>query len=234
MAACEWTVDDSCLPAPESEYDRARLQDAKDAAVRILWSLTGRQYGVCPAIARPCPPPCLPRKSGPGWFPELVNGAWINVCKCEGGCTWLAPSVIHLPGPVDHIIKVTIDGTDLDETAYALEGDLLYRTNGIWPSQNLTKPLGSPGSWSVTYGRGAPPPAGLATAAGILAKEFFAACCNTKCRLPARVQAVVRNGVSVTMTGPDIFAEGLTGIPEIDIQIQAANPNRLAQRSRAV
>ena len=67
--ACEWDVDRACcsvtLPTlgdtptadEQAAYDAALATQnaAEDTAVHILWSLSGRQFGVCDATARPCP-----------------------------------------------------------------------------------------------------------------------------------------------------------------------------------
>lgn len=54
------------------------------------------------------------------------------------------------------------------------------------------------------------------------------ACGGGKCRLPRRVQTVSRQGVTYQMVDPtDIYRDGLTGLPEVDIWIASVNPNRL-------
>lgn len=209
------------------------MQEAADTATRILWALTGRQFGVCPVIARPCPGRCTNDVDfgyGPGWWPVWENGAWRNLmCACGSRCQRTGPTVIHLPGPVQSVTKVTVEGVDLAPESYTLEGDFLYRAAGqAWPQQNLRAPLGEPGTWSVEYQRGTPPPPGAGLAVGKLALEFFNACSGGRCRLPARVQQISRQGVSMQMIDPnDLFGAGLTGISEIDLWIRAHNPNRL-------
>jgi hypothetical protein len=65
---------------------------------------------------------------------------------------------------------------------------------------------------------------------GLLAKEFMNACSGGKCRLPRRVRSVSRQGVTMDMVDPtSIYAEGLTGLPEIDTWLKAVNPFTLAQ-----
>lgn len=242
--SCQWPIDRSCWPDLCSEVDMARMQYAADAAVHVLWGLTGRQFGVCPALVRPCPTPCdddilarvpiFPGAAGyagtPGWFPVWEDGAWRNIsCGCVGRCSRTGMTVVHLPGPVQAVEAVTIAGEDLDPAGWALEGDYLYRTGGQWPTQNLRASLGEPGTWSVTYQRGYPPPAGAAVAVGQLALEFFNACSGNKCRLPRRVQTISRQGVSMQMIDPtDLFGAGLTGIDSIDLWIRAVNPARLS------
>jgi hypothetical protein len=229
------------VPDEDAEdYDirMAQLEAAEDMAVHVLWALSGRQFGVCPAIERPCP--YLPgRGTDPwgwdptGWTAVWDGSNWRNVaCGCGSRCSWQSPSVVHLSAQtgarIDSVTEVVIAGTVLDPSEYRLEGSLLYRVGGDWPSQDLSKPLDEPGTWSVTYLRGTPPPAGTANLVGLLAKEFLAACNGGKCRLPRRVRSVTRQGVTYDMVDPtDIYDTGKTGIPEIDLWLSAVNPAKL-------
>lgn len=238
---CDWPVDRSCYPAVEGDLDMAKQRYAEELAVQVLWALSGRQFGVCPVVLRPCPQPSPAVRYG-GWYgsvpfyPLWNGGAWRNVtCGCIGQCDWRAPTVVHLSTttglPIQEVLEVKIGATVLDESAYVLEGDLLYRTGGIaWPNQDLSKPMGTDGTWSVTYTRGNPVPEGVGVFVGLLAKEFMNACSGGKCRLPRRVRSVTRQGVTMDMADPtSIYAEGLTGLPEIDTWIKAVNPFTLAQ-----
>jgi len=240
-------VDRSCYPAVDSELDIAKQSFAEELAIQVLWSLSGRQFGVCPVTVRPCPNTgaCSPRGrfpypyDGGPFFPLWDGGAWRNVtCACTGPCDWRAPSVIHLAAsaglPVQEVTEVKIGATVLDPSEYTLEGDLLYRVDGTaWPSQDLTLPLDADGTWSVTYTRGNPVPQGVGVYVGLLTKEFLAACSGGKCRLPRRVRSVTRQGVSMDMVDPvSILAEGFTGLSEIDTWIAAVNPNHLMQPSK--
>lgn len=235
---CTWDVDRTCLPVSESEPERIQQENAENLAVSVLWSLSGRQFGVCPVIARPCPTPCRDETGwlgGPGWFPLWDGENWRNTqCGCSSGrCSASGPSVIHLGAtvglPVREVTNVTIEGAVLDPSEYKLEGDLLYRVGGEpWPTQDLTRPLDEPGTWSVSYTRGNPAPAGTAVLVALLAKEFLEACGGGKCRLPRRVQTVSRQGVTYQMVDPtSILEEGFTGLPEVDLWIKSVNPSRL-------
>lgn len=242
--SCSWPVDRSCLPVADTEIDTQQQKDAEDLAVSVLWALSGRQFGVCPVIARPCRTPCNGAWEGTvlgapwgapygfPWFPVWDGTNWRNVaCGCGPKCSWQAPNVIHLVSagqPVQEVTEVVIEGIVLDPAEYRLEGDLLYRIGNDWPQQDLTQPLDEPGTWSVTYTRGNPPPPGTAKLVGLLAAEFLAACSGGKCRLPRRVKSVTRQGVSYDMVDPtDIYASGKTGIPEIDLWLTAVNPSKI-------
>lgn len=230
--ACVWPVDRTCLPSDVSSPDDvARLNEAIDTAVGVLWALTGRRFGCQRVIARPCPHPVdsmgdydLPVT----YMPTLFAGDWYNVGCGQSGCSPNGPTNVILPGPVSEVLTVTIDGVELDAASYRLEGNRLYRVEGEWPRQDLAKPAGSDGTWSVEYLRGEAPPSGAAMAVGQLAKEFWNVCTGGKCRLPKRTQQIQRQGISITRADPtDILAQKQTGLPEVDMWIKAHNPNGL-------
>jgi hypothetical protein len=233
--SCSWPVDRTCLPIVTDEVGIAQQTAAENLAVQVLWALSGRQFGVCPVTVRPCPQSCGPYTWDQTALLAFWDGAnWRNTfCGCGPKCSWLSPYVVHLGVgaalPVQEIIEVVIDGVVLLDTEYRLEGDLLYRIGAKWPSQNLAAPLDEPGTWSITYTRGFPPPEGTANLVGLLAKEFLTACAGGKCALPRRVQTVSRQGVTYQMVDPtDIYTTGKTGISEIDLWLSAVNPRAMA------
>lgn len=249
MGACEWEIDRTCLPAlpvlsdtPTNEeqaaYDLAVAQRnaAETTAVEILWSLSGRRFGVCPVTARPCPPQQHLFRYRYDWpvtafygLSELDRYLLLQGCGCHGYCRESGPSMLHLPGPVQSITAVVIDGVTLDPSDYTLEGDVLYRLGAPWPSQNLGLPAGEDGTWTVEYMQGTPPPDATAKLAGLLALEFLNACNGEECRLPLGVTSVSRRGVSFDMFNlSEMYNSGKTGLPEIDMWLAAVNPNHLA------
>lgn len=214
---CKWPVDLTCVPDidPEDEDAQALLDRCIALASDVLWAFSGRRFGACPATARPCPDPC--ETTAP------------YRCWCGGQCRARGPSVIHLPGPVASVLYVSIEGEPMDDTEWIAEGDLLYRTgHRAWPAQDLTAPLGEPGTWSVSYLRGVSPPPHTARLVGLLTAEFYAACTSGKCKLPRRVQSVTRQGLTFQMADPtSVFAERNTGITEVDLWLAAVNPHGL-------
>lgn len=114
---------------------------------------------------------------------------------------------------------------------------------GCWPTcQDMTLPATQPGTWDVQYLRGKPVPEFGLYAAGMFACELVKAClpdAGDCCRLPANVQSIVREGVSMeleafTLGGVDGKAEfGRTGIPEVDMWLTMVNPHRSTGPSRA-
>jgi len=250
---CDWPIDRTCLPelpplsdtpTPDEQaaYDAAlESRNAnEDLAVQVLWALSGRQFGSCPVVVRPCPesgfyPSPFSRDLvespvGSGLYVLGWTGSqWLPIdCGCVGRCQRSGPQMIHLPGPVSAVQEVVVGSLVLDESEYTLEGDVLYRRGAIWPSQNLGRPMGDPGTWSVTYLRGYAPPAGMAKLVGALAAEFVNACSNGKCRLPRNVTNVARNGVTYQVYNPQqIYNDGKTGLAEVDLWLSAVNPNHL-------
>lgn len=89
------------------------------------------------------------------------------------------------------------------------------------------------GPFEVTYYRGAAPNEMTKFAAGLLAYEFYKACSGGKCRLPAGVTQVTRQGVTMEIqTG--MFPGGFTGIREVDAVIRIYNPHGLKRAPRVL
>lgn len=243
--SCDWPIDRSCLPAlpspgedPENPTDEylaalATHSAAEDLAVSVLWALSGRQFGLCEVTARPCPTKPSPRLKYTGvpqspFHPVYWGGAWRNLgCGCAGTCQLAGPRAIHLPGPANEIVTVTIGSTVIDSDGYTLEGDVLYRIGDNWPSQDFNRPLGENGTWSVDYLRGLPVPAGVATFVGQLAKEFLAACSGDACRLPRNLVSITNRGATKVFDPASMYAAGKTGMSEIDLWLSAVNPHHL-------
>lgn len=242
MTCCEWPVESSCLPALPAADDPtyaaalAQQEAAKSLAVQVLWALSGRQFGVCPYIVRPCIEGlnewCRPGSSQVTSYVISWEGdSWINLpCGCGGNCVSSGPGKAHLPGPAQSVIEVIVNGVTLADDQYVLEGDVLHRigTSTVWPRQDLTRPMGSVNTWSVEYMRGQPVPAGVDRLTGLLAREFVTACAGGTCRLPRTVTQLSRQGVSYQIYDPgQIYTSGKTGLSECDLWLASINPQRL-------
>lgn len=193
---CEWPVDRSCLPdLPDKEDESYAAQLAlrthsENTAIAVLWALSGRQFSCTELTVRPEPV---------GWKgmcddAPLIEAYYRNDWR---GITSPSPSpmTVRLAGPVYEITKVTIDGQDLDPSEYRAEGDILYRLGKRWPRNNMSRPMGFPGTWSVTYIQGRPPPSFVGRFVGELAAEMITACIDTKrCKLPRTVVSTSRSG----------------------------------------
>lgn len=243
-----WPIDRTNLPAvpvlgdsptddQQAAYDKAVLEQraAAQLAVTVMWALTGRQWGLDSTTVRPCRFERPHHRDGGYAWRSLWyrDGAYFNwPCGCHMGCEIGGPRAVHLPGPVHAVTEVRIAGVVLDPSGYSLEGNVLYRVGGPWPHQDLGRPVGEALTWSVTYDRGYPVPDGVDILTGILAKEFAAAISasdGNKCRLPRTVTTASRNGVTYRAYDPAvIYANGKTGLPEVDLMIAAVNPHALS------
>lgn len=231
MGPCEWPVtyatcaEGSAYPAPLSTLPASGVAMYEDVAKEYLWRWTGQSFGLCEVTLRPCKTDCQEGMSsffgsGPQrsmglsglWTPVLVGGLWYNIgcgrcgdkCGCGGG------SPLILPGPINSVVEVKEDGVVLDASSYYVENNrALVRTDGQrWSDCGL----------EVTYKIGVPVPVGGQMAAGRLATEFAkAACGDTSCELPRRVQTVARQGVTIAMLDAfDDIDKGHTGIWMVD------------------
>lgn len=250
---CAWPLNTNCCPDWDT-YDPSLQEDATSWATNILWALTGRRFGECTIITRPCGGNC--RFSGGwmtfpvwmdggnaaaagGWFPFVdAAGQWRN-CGCIGGCRCAARCEVWLPGPVTSVSEVVVDGVTIDPSAYRIDNNnILVRQDGeCWPrcqdfDLSGVGPDADDSTFFVTYQRGNPVPAAGQIAAGLLACEF-AKMCTTGCKLPGNLSSLSRQGVEISIADPtDILNAGLTGISQVDTWIRAVNPNKLTSRPR--
>lgn len=235
MGAMEWPVQRAGLPDVEGPEEVERLQGAIDTATLILWRLTGAQYALQRLRARPCArvqdweheyTSGAGIRPARGMTPTLYGGRWHNLACSGGSCQSDGPSSVRLPGPVSRVLEIEVEGEVIPSGTYAVEGDRVKRAGGEpWPRQKLQRPLGEPGTWSVTYLRGIAPPAGAGSMVAILAKELYLQAVGDKgCRLPRQWQSVTRQGVSIQrISQTDLLQHG-TGLPEVDMWIKALNP----------
>lgn len=90
---------------------------------------------------------------------------------------------------------------------------------------------------SVTYSYGAEPPLGGIKAAAVLACQLAlsadpAALRDGRCRLPKRVTTISRQGVTLAILDTfSVFADGLTGIPEVDLWISTVRYGETHRRA---
>jgi hypothetical protein len=233
----------------------------EQAAADLLWNLTNRLFGACPVFVRPCAQTCADGSwtttfwgrgpypwagtagigSGP-WWPVIVGGKWYNVtCGCVGSCSCAidGPTALQLPGPVQDIIQVRVDGVVLPPTAYRLDYHrTLIRTDGeVWPScQDMLATPDQPGTFEVQYTHGIPVPVGGQIALGTLACEMAkAAVHDDTCALPQRLQTITRQGVTVGFVDQfEQLAEGRTGIYVVDAWIASVTAPRPFSAVRSV
>lgn len=227
------TTADLCSPcSPTLVVDEAAFEASIRKASEVLYNFTRQKWpGVGTDIFRPCSTTC----SGGRWLgdrPDPLGGQLYDRAQC--GCGW--QDRIILPGfPVVSITEVLVDGAVMSPTSYRLDNDrelVTVRPTAsaalpLFPvCQRMDLPTTQPNTWQVTYQYGiAPPPAGVSAAAA-LGCELALACqpdgsAEAKaCRLPKRVQTVVRQNVTMAVLDPlTLFANGQTGLADVDLWV---------------
>lgn len=219
---CEWPVL-PCGPLPPAgeEYDALH-----DAAAEVLWHLSGSQFGCCERTVRPCQGGCEDQLVMPWPNAMLVSGEWVNLtCRtCYGRrrCDCSRVCEVRLDGPVCALYEVWIGGEPVPTGSFRVDdGAWLVRTDGgCYPAcQSESDP------WWVRYGVGAPVPSGGQRALGELMAELYRACQEKPCALPAHLQTLAKQGITVGMFNPlDFLKEGKTGLYFTDLWLSAVNP----------
>lgn len=225
-----------------AEQDPIMIEVAEAFGWTVLAALSNYRIATCPITVRPviqrqCDLPTYrtaivrggdARALGYGAGPFISGGQWFNGCGCQSACHCSSIPTVQLPGPIGAILSVRVDGADLPRSAYrVVAGDKLVRTDGgTWPvCQDLTATDAD--GFTVTYYRGAAPNPMTRRAAGVLANEFLLSCeGDAACRLPNNLRSASRQGESYDFTQID-YAEGDTGIPEVQAIIRIFNPNKL-------
>lgn len=219
---------------------------AVQAATAVLWSMSGQRFGLCTTTIRPCRRGCI--DAYPRGYVEWIGGSpggilgdalWFapGCSSCGDACSCTTQSEVVLPAPVDSIVAIKVDGVVLDPSAYVLyDARRLLRVDGeAWPTCNdLSAADTEDGTWSITASYGEPVPALGELAVGELACELLRAFEGDDCSLPANVQSLARQGVTIEMPDPaELRKQGLLGLRLGDLFIQTYNPHKLTQRSRA-
>lgn len=215
MPPCNWP--NAGCPACDGAdcLTKSQRDDIEAWAASDLWEATGRIYGTCEVTVLPCGDPGV-----------LCGSCWNSYRSC--GCRSVPE--VKLPGPVDSVVSVVIDGVTLDDTDYRIDDYqwLVRLDGGTWPRN--ADPI-DPDSFSVTYMQGTPPPAGAGTVVGILVCSR-SSCANGACKVPKTATQVSRQGVTMIRGGgsatsrpwryePDTVS--VFGIPEVDQWVRNAN-----------
>lgn len=221
--------------------------DVKERAEAMAWtslqSLTGFRLSLCPIVVRPCAKRCGPAgydtavAGEASYFsPYLRGGAWYNACGCTDSCSCGTINALILPTPIGSIVDVIEGGVTLAPTAYRVDNgnSLVRQDGGIWPScQDMNQPYDGVDAFAVRYYPSLAPNDNLRYAAGILAVEFYKLCNDQPCRLPDGASSINRAGLQIELvTG--LFANGQSGIKEVDAIVRVYNPNGLRVPPRAM
>lgn len=242
IGPCSWEIDTGCCTTWD-DYAPAVQTAATNWASLVLWAATGRRFGLCQMTVRPCgwyKGQRMPlwgwgsSLHGGVWYPYIgTDGLWRN-CGCFGFCNCTPACEAFIPGPVDSIVEVVVDGAVVDAADYEVQDRqwLVRVDGGCWPQ---CPDMAADEAFEVTYLRGEAVPAALANAAGTLACEFARACSGQECRLPGRLQFITRQGVTAQMVDIDrLMDRNLTGLQEVDQVIASLNPNQLHARPRVM
>jgi hypothetical protein len=223
------------------------------AASDILYELSGRVFtGPCgPVTIRPLsrPTDADSRAWGGGWS-YLSGWGYASSYGASPGVgshyMSLNPPEIDLGAfPVTEIVQVLIDGVLIPADEYEIrdyrklvrirptaESDPTERWG--WPTgQIMDLPDTQPGTFSVTYLFGQPPPAGGRDAALTFAGVLACGAMGDTTAYPTRITSMSRQGVSARMVdAQDFLSAGMTGIYEVDAWLQSVNPKRLQRQAR--
>lgn len=243
MPCQPWATEaDLCDPC-YGDYDGERTATMLDVASRILYELSGRQWGgECETTVRPCTRSAggthlVGRGHMPGPFVPIGNQVAdsFGFCGCgePDSCGCGGISQVRLKAPVVEVLEVLVDGDVLDPSLYRVDDYrwLVRRPDPdgrrrAWPCcQRLELDADQPHTFQVSYVHGRTPPPDGVLAAGVLACELLKSCTPGmgECRLPKRVQTITRQGVTMAMIDPmDFVREGRTGLIEVDLFLQAA------------
>lgn len=240
-------LDNWCCELPTG--GQAVTGNAVQIASEVLFALSGQRFGLCTEKLRPCKEKCLSGVGGSAswsWqgyaypYPTWINGQWFNLgCGgCTNTCSCTSISQAKLPSPVYDIVEVKLDGAVMVTGSYRVDDNryLVRIDGGVWPScQDMNKADTEIDTWSVTARFGENPPTLARAAVGELACQISKALlCDSTCELPSTVQQVVRQGVTITYTDPNlVWGQGRLGLRFCDMLIETYNPDRLRSRSRA-
>lgn len=250
-------VQDAISQAVTKGWDLDTDQLCAESAVgasEILYELSGRIFsGQCgPETIRPLARP-TDIDTRFSWFGGMgFDTSWgyanqydsvPGVCSHYGSIN--SPEIDLGAYPVTEITLVKIDGEVISADEYELRDyKTLVRmrptTSSVptdrwgWPTGQIQDlPDTQPGTFSVTYLYGQPPPASGLLAARKLAEYLVLPQFGDNTKYPRRTTAVTRQGVSSRTTDVvDMLTKGSLGIYEVDVFLNAVNPNRNQRQAR--
>jgi len=234
-----WITADDLSDEMFGDLDADSVDDVCMFASEVLYVLANRYWpGVCTRTVRPD----LGVRNL-WWSTEPGGGAWTDArwpgwwgqtpYGWDGPRRWgvcdQANRRFSLPGPVQSVDSIVIDGTTLPPSAYFVDGrSTLVRVDGdAWPTgQDLTRSPTATGSgahpaWQVTYQWGEDPPRSGVIACKSLTSEVLAALTGcAECRLPwaGAVASAQRKGTTVNYQSlSDQFKNGEVGLADVNL-----------------
>jgi hypothetical protein len=216
--------------------------EALMAATEVLYNLSGQQFGLCELTVRPCRRDCDggPFNWGSWWEwggvwprPLLYQGAWYNLTcgGCAGTCSCVALSEAWLPGPVNTVTMVMLNGSPMPSGSYRVDDfrKLVRTDGGMWPiCQDLTQPDTAADTWSVTFTYGQDVPAVGKLAVAELACEIVSGCLGGACAFGRNATSVSRQGITIDFpTFTELLTAGMLGLRWTDMFVATYNPQRL-------
>lgn len=152
---CNWTVDTGCCD-DWGTYSASLQTAAAEYAALSIWAATGRRFGACTRIVRPCGKDCEDNYGwGSGyywadgvWFPYILDGVWRNCyCGTGPGCRRCRPdNQVWLTPPVSGIVEVRFsDGTIIDPSTYRVDDWQWLVRQG--PNLDITPITATDGGW---------------------------------------------------------------------------------------
>lgn len=211
---CTWPIDYiRCANSRDAAFlgqlDAAVKAQAEQVASTLLWSWTGKQFGLCPYTEVHA----ANESVGCVSFPRTVNFPDWTRPRHRGV---IREQALKVKKPIHSITSVSVDGTALAPALYAFSGRQIH-------FQNYSPPSGS--TITIEYVGGVPVPDAGILAASVLAIEIARNLCGDRnCQLPERVQSITRQGVNMEMMAFDNFAdlkEGGTGLWLVDAWVSS-------------
>jgi hypothetical protein len=210
-------ADPDADPPVEEGADVALVTEMLRYASRRTFLATGQRFwGCCEATIRPA--------------------ALCHVCGATDwscGCNrWPMLSLPFLPAR--SVDDVTIDGTTLDPSAYALvDHASLARIDGEpWPTCNdLTLADTEEGTWTVTFHHGLDLPPEAVPLVAQFAVELAKACRGVECGLGPGIRVVHRDGVDFEIVDAPL-GEHSTGYGPLDQWIGLLHGGHVAEPPR--
>lgn len=195
---------------------------------RRLWQATGRRYGVVEKTLRPVRTHVSRTESAR----MMRQGVPVNSIPRvdlghDASCTCQL-SALRLPGPIGEVSSLLVNGAEVGTGGMAIAPDRrwLWLVDGSWfpCSQDLTADPATEvedpeiDAWQVTYKYGRTIPADGRAVAAHLVEHFLGLLPSGSCSMPAGLQKLQRQGVSMDFDKDT--SNGKTGVEIVDEWIQ--------------